>query len=63
VLEEMKSTLVILAVTVLKFSQLSANSDSLRIVGGSEISISQVPYQISLQQYGKHFCGGSLIGG
>ncbi|KAJ3660287.1 hypothetical protein Zmor_004742 [Zophobas morio] len=32
-----------------------------RIVGGSDIDISQVPWQISLQYYGSHICGGSII--
>ncbi|WP_407808037.1 trypsin-like serine protease, partial [Staphylococcus aureus] len=32
-----------------------------RIVGGSSISISSVPWQISLQYYGSHICGGSII--
>lgn len=32
-----------------------------RIVGGDPISISKTPYQVSLQLYGQHFCGGSLI--
>jgi len=31
-----------------------------RIVGGYEIDISDVPYQVSLQT-GSHFCGGSII--
>uniref|UniRef100_T1GQB9 Peptidase S1 domain-containing protein n=1 Tax=Megaselia scalaris TaxID=36166 RepID=T1GQB9_MEGSC len=32
-----------------------------RIVGGSPTTIQQHPYQISLQYYGSHICGGSLI--
>ncbi|XP_044253923.1 trypsin-3-like [Tribolium madens] len=32
-----------------------------RIVGGSDIPIEQVPWQVSLQYYGQHFCGGSII--
>lgn len=32
------------------------------IIGGSEVNhISEVPYQLSLQYYGKHRCGGSVI--
>jgi len=31
-----------------------------RIVGGYEIDIASVPYQVSLQR-GSHFCGGSII--
>ncbi|XP_055308418.1 trypsin-1-like [Sitodiplosis mosellana] len=32
-----------------------------RIVGGFPIEISQVPWQVSLQTRGSHFCGGSII--
>ncbi|EFA02791.1 serine protease P76 precursor [Tribolium castaneum] len=32
-----------------------------RIIGGSSISISSVPWQVSLQYYGSHICGGSII--
>lgn len=32
-----------------------------RIVGGYAINITQAPYQVSLQRYGSHFCGGSII--
>ncbi|KAL9702285.1 hypothetical protein quinque_005803 [Culex quinquefasciatus] len=39
----------------------NAPPSSERIVGGFEIDILEVPYQISLQSYG-HFCGGSIIG-
>lgn len=31
-----------------------------RIVGGEQIKIEKVPYQVSLQTT-KHFCGGSII--
>lgn len=33
-----------------------------RIVGGYPIEITDAPWQISLQLYGSHFCGGSIIG-
>uniref|UniRef100_A0A182QQG4 trypsin n=1 Tax=Anopheles farauti TaxID=69004 RepID=A0A182QQG4_9DIPT len=33
-----------------------------RIVGGHEIDIADVPYQVSVQTYGVHTCGGSIIG-
>jgi trypsin len=36
-------------------------SHNVRIVGGHNISIQEVPYQISLQHDGDHFCGGSII--
>ena len=32
-----------------------------RIVGGANTSISQHPHQVSLQLYGSHYCGGSII--
>ncbi|KAK9694479.1 Trypsin [Popillia japonica] len=32
-----------------------------RIVGGAPIAIEEVPYQISLQYFGSHICGGSTI--
>ena len=31
------------------------------IVGGEDYSINQVPWQVSIQQQGSHFCGGTLI--
>nr|DAA64574.1 TPA_exp: trypsin 2B [Locusta migratoria] len=33
-----------------------------RIVGGEPVDISQYPWQISLEDYGWHNCGGSVIG-
>ncbi|XP_031331903.1 trypsin epsilon-like [Photinus pyralis] len=32
-----------------------------RIVGGYDVDIEEHPYQVSLQYYGSHFCGGSII--
>ncbi|KAK5644852.1 hypothetical protein RI129_006152 [Pyrocoelia pectoralis] len=32
-----------------------------RIVGGEDVTIDQFPYQISLQYYRSHICGGSII--
>ncbi|KAK2577964.1 hypothetical protein KPH14_012264 [Odynerus spinipes] len=32
-----------------------------RIVGGEDVKIEKVPYQVSLQVYGFAFCGGSII--
>nr|ABG02800.1 CG17012 [Drosophila melanogaster] len=31
-----------------------------RIIGGSSMDITDVPWQVSLQYYGEHFCGGSI---
>ncbi|KAK5646717.1 hypothetical protein RI129_005181 [Pyrocoelia pectoralis] len=33
-----------------------------RIVGGQPVEIKQYPYQVSLEYYGSHICGGSIIG-
>lgn len=33
-----------------------------RIVGGEDTTIEEYPYQISLQVYSRHICGGSIIG-
>ncbi|XP_046994232.1 trypsin beta-like [Schistocerca americana] len=32
-----------------------------RIVGGEPVDISQFPWQVSLQEFGSHSCGGSII--
>lgn len=32
-----------------------------RIVGGDNIAIEKVPYQISLREDGAHYCGGSIV--
>ncbi|XP_049964351.1 trypsin alpha-3-like [Schistocerca serialis cubense] len=34
-----------------------------RVIGGSDVSISDYPYQASLLQDGSHFCGASIISG
>lgn len=31
------------------------------IIGGADVDIEEVPYQVSLQAYGFGFCGGSII--
>lgn len=47
---------------LIKFSLESKISDNgVKIVGGERISISQAPYQASLQLKGTHRCGGSII--
>ncbi|XP_058808167.1 trypsin-1-like [Phymastichus coffea] len=42
-------------------SQGYSNKPPSRIVGGRETSIEEHPWQVSLQAYGFHFCGGSII--
>ncbi|MCH9686333.1 MAG: serine protease, partial [Deltaproteobacteria bacterium] len=37
------------------------SNDDDRIVGGSNISITEAPWQVSVQFNGQHFCGGSII--
>jgi len=37
--------------------------DDGKIVGGEVIDLTDAPYQISLQYYGRHICGGSIISG
>lgn len=32
-----------------------------KIVGGKTINIADVPYQVSLQSWGNHICGASII--
>lgn len=44
-----------------KFSEALHSHE--RIVGGYELNITEVPWQVSLQMEGvRHFCGGSIIG-
>ena len=38
-----------------------AGADEKAIVGGAGTTIEQNPWQVSLQQFGSHFCGGSII--
>jgi secreted trypsin-like serine protease len=39
----------------------NAGADEKAIVGGVDVAIADHPWQISLQQNGGHFCGGSII--
>lgn len=41
--------------------EASHESTEQSIVGGSTVSIGSYPWQISLQSYGSHFCGGTII--
>jgi trypsin len=50
-------------VTAASSAVVNSTLEDDRIVGGTEITISQAPYQVSLQYAsGFHFCGGSIIG-
>ncbi|KFB50837.1 chymotrypsin 1 [Anopheles sinensis] len=35
---------------------------SWRVIGGTDAVEGSAPYQVSLQRFGKHFCGGSIVG-
>ena len=37
------------------------NKINSRIVGGQDAAEAAFPYQVSLQNYGSHFCGGSIL--
>ncbi|XP_043067483.1 trypsin alpha-4 [Drosophila bipectinata] len=41
-------------------SLLAATPGDQRIIGGENISIEKVPWQVSLQVNGQHFCGGAI---
>ncbi|KAK2577965.1 hypothetical protein KPH14_012265 [Odynerus spinipes] len=61
--------LFVLAVLVMAASALPSNlpnwRDNIyptgRIINGEDTTISQVPYQASIELFGKHNCGGSII--
>lgn len=48
-------------ITCLVSSVSSLNIPNKRIIGGQEASNHSYPYQVSLQDSGTHFCGGSII--
>lgn len=62
-----KFLLAILLIFSLNFSDGSAQIrrgqrvSGGRIVGGSEISIESIPYQVSVRFYDLHICGGSIL--
>jgi trypsin len=39
-----------------------SSEDGKAIVGGAATTVAQHPWQVSLQGFGSHFCGGSIIG-
>ncbi|EDS27175.1 trypsin-1 [Culex quinquefasciatus] len=53
---------LILPITVLCSALVQASLTNHRIVGGFPIDIRDVPFQVSLNYYREHWCGGSLIG-
>ncbi|MEZ5376215.1 MAG: trypsin-like serine protease [Acidimicrobiales bacterium] len=52
-------TLAALAAAPVTFLATSSTADA--IVGGTDIGIDQVPWQVSLQDAQGHFCGGSIL--
>ncbi|VEN34355.1 unnamed protein product, partial [Callosobruchus maculatus] len=36
-------------------------NERLKIIGGRNVTIEEYPYQVSIQNNGEHFCGGSII--
>ena len=62
----MKRILILAALAVASWAlpqtreQLRPHFDG-KIVGGSVIDIKEAPFQASLQIYGHHICGGSII--
>lgn len=52
---------VLISKKVLFGKSSSSHQPNIRIVGGENIAIEKVPYQISLRENGEHFCGGSIV--
>lgn len=57
----MKTRLLTFSFILYSFSQLSYGQQ--RIIGGTNIDISNVPWQVSLRNIAsnRHFCGASII--
>lgn len=53
---------VILSILHSNSHTVESHPHNQRIVGGSEIDISEAPYQVSLQIHNEHYCGGCIIG-
>ena len=43
------------------FASNQTNEIDEQIVGGTDARLGQYPYQVSLRQNGRHFCGGTLV--
>eukprot|EP00918_Siedleckia_nematoides_P006508 GHVU01014173.1.p1 GENE.GHVU01014173.1~~GHVU01014173.1.p1 ORF type:complete len:268 (+),score=15.85 GHVU01014173.1:69-872(+) len=54
-------TNVLIALSLVLSVTEAQNVEESRIVGGQNAKPNEFPYQVSLQQSGKHFCGGSII--
>lgn len=52
---------MLLIINIDKFLDASPPLLDGRIIGGRDISIEEVPYQVSLMYFGRHICGGSII--
>lgn len=53
--------LVVCLILLLEWTDFGSCA-SQRIIGGREISITEAPYQVSVELYGViHICGGALI--
>ncbi|KAJ3659684.1 hypothetical protein Zmor_011359 [Zophobas morio] len=53
--------LVLVLISLLSCSSGTPTVSNCRIVGGQDILIEEVPYQISLQYNNSHYCGGTII--
>ena len=53
--------LCLLAFSLSTQAQKKKRSDDLHITGGSQIDITETPYQVSIHRNGSHICGGSII--
>jgi secreted trypsin-like serine protease len=42
-------------------ADLAVGGDEKAIVGGANVTIGQFPWEVSVQGWGSHFCGGSII--
>uniref|UniRef100_A0A182LYU1 trypsin n=1 Tax=Anopheles culicifacies TaxID=139723 RepID=A0A182LYU1_9DIPT len=45
----------------MKYAKAGSHKPNELIVGGHEIEITAIPFQVSVQLFGVHFCGGSII--